>query len=407
MSGSLRSALLVPILGLVLACGGGGGGYGSGGSGSPSAPAAPAGLASTGALGRISLAWGASSGATGYHVYRSASGGAFAKLTTTALTGPAYDDTLTSPAADGVLYAYQVTALNAYGESPASAAVANMHGTRLAAASASGFTASPGLSPYVVDGTATVDGGDVTIPAGATLCLKPGSVLSLQDGATLRVQGTLRALGSAAAPATLNGHGFAVNNAAFGIGLAFDGAVPYNAGTGQGTLLDHAQAVNLALGDGRFTILNSAPAFQHCKFASNDPQGRTYLELLNGCGARFTRCGFTGVVATIAADLRAQAAFGVTQSTFAGGYYALYVGPLNTLGLAAGQFTGNTLNGAKDAVLYFVSAPGTVPLGGNFWSGGAGSPPLPAVNALGSTNTATLGLTPALAAAPSPVGPDW
>ncbi|MFN8012750.1 MAG: fibronectin type III domain-containing protein [Holophagaceae bacterium] len=390
---------------LALACGGGGGGAGTSlSSGGPPSP--PSGLASTGALGRISLTWNASPGASGYYVYRSAPGGSPARLNASPVSALAYDDLLASPGADGVLYTYQVTAASASGESAPSASTANLHGTRLPAANPAGFTASTVASPYVVEGTATVDGGDVTVQAGAMLCVKPGGVLSLQDAATLRVQGTFRALGTAAAPAVVNGHGFAANDPARGIGVVFDGATAYNAGTGLGCLLDHAQITGLALGNARLRILNAAPALRHCKIASNDPQGRTYLELMTGCGAAITRCAFTGVVPTLNGDLRSQG-FSLSQCTFSGGYYGIYVGPLTSPGLAAGQFTGNLMNGAKDAVLYFVTASSDVPLAGNYWSGGTGTPPLPAVNPLGSTNTATLTLMPALTSAPSPAGPDW
>lgn len=395
----------VLVLAFALACGGGGGGAGTTlSNGGPPSP--PSGLASTGALGRISLSWTASPGATGYYVYRSAPGGASTRLNASPVAALAYDDLLASPAADGVLYTYQVTAAGASGESAPSASTSNLHGTRVPSANPAGFTASTVASPFVVEGTVTVDGGDVTIQAGAMLCLKPGGVLSLPDAATLRVQGTLRALGTASAPAVVNGHGFAANDPARGFGVVFDGATAYNAGTGQGCLLDHAQISGLALGNARLRILNSAPALRHCKLASNDPQGRTYLELMPGCGASITRCAFTGVVPTLNGDLRGQG-FSLAQCAFSGGYYGIYVGPLNSPGLAAGQVTGNVLNGAKDAVLYFVTASSDVPLSGNFWAGGTGTPPLPAVNPLGSTNTATLSLMPALTAAPSPAGPDW
>ena len=50
-------------------------------------------------------------GASGYHVYRSdTAGGTFSKLTTTAVTSPAYTDTDTVA---GVTWHYRVTALNA------------------------------------------------------------------------------------------------------------------------------------------------------------------------------------------------------------------------------------------------------------------------------------------------------
>ncbi|MGG1516399.1 fibronectin type III domain-containing protein [Paenibacillus oryzisoli] len=63
----------------------------------------------------VRLEWTPVAGATGYHVYRAASvNGAYTKLTTTALTAPAYiNNGLTA----GTEYAYKVTAITASGES--------------------------------------------------------------------------------------------------------------------------------------------------------------------------------------------------------------------------------------------------------------------------------------------------
>ena len=75
------------------------------------APGIPTGLHATGTTTGISLTWTAVTGASGYHVYRSdnATTG-FTKLTTTAVTSPAYTDTDTVA---GVTWHYRVTALNA------------------------------------------------------------------------------------------------------------------------------------------------------------------------------------------------------------------------------------------------------------------------------------------------------
>jgi chitinase len=89
----------------------GGGGTGPGG---PTVPAAPAGLTVSGTTSSsVSLAWNAVSGATGYTVYRDGT-----KIT--AVTGTSA--TVTGLAAS-TSYSFQVTAVNAAGESPKSAAV--------------------------------------------------------------------------------------------------------------------------------------------------------------------------------------------------------------------------------------------------------------------------------------------
>ncbi|CAM5290175.1 chitinase [Streptomyces fumanus] len=88
----------------------GGGGSGPG----PTVPAAPAGLSVTGTTSSsVSLAWNAVSGATGYTVYRDGT-------KVTAVSGTSA--TVTGLAA-ATSYSFQVTASNAAGESPKSAAV--------------------------------------------------------------------------------------------------------------------------------------------------------------------------------------------------------------------------------------------------------------------------------------------
>ena len=399
------------LLGLVVvgwvSCGGGGGGSNS--TPTPIAPAAPTGLASTGSLGHIALRWTASSssGVSGYNVYRSTVSGVFAKLNSSPVGVTTYDDGVPSPTSDGVIYTYQVTAVASNLESIASGTVSDMQGTRPPTNPTSGFTTTTTASPYVIDSSCTVDGGGFTVATGTALYLRPGATLSLADAATLTVNGLLRAVGTATAPATINGHGFPAATASVGIRILFDGAVNYNATSQQGTVLDHTLLKNLVSGN-YFTVTNCAPAFIQAKFLSNDPPGRTYLALATGCGLNVSHCSFTGVVPTIVADLRAQSSFGISQSSFMASYYAIYFGPLNTPGVASGQINGNSFDASGNgAVIYFVLTTTDVPLGGNYWSGGTGAPPLPVINMLGITNPVTLNFNTALGAAPTGVGANW
>ncbi|MDF3141241.1 MULTISPECIES: glycoside hydrolase family 18 protein [unclassified Streptomyces] len=92
--------------------------YGPDGGGgtdpSPTVPGAPSGLSVSGTTSSsVSLAWNSISGATGYHVYRDGT-------KVTAVTGTSA--TVTGLAAS-TSYSFQVTAANAAGESPKSAAV--------------------------------------------------------------------------------------------------------------------------------------------------------------------------------------------------------------------------------------------------------------------------------------------
>ncbi len=76
-------------------------------------PTVPAGLAATAGNAQVSLAWSASSGATGYHVKRSTTaGGSYAQVA--APTAPSYSDATVS---NGTTYYYVVTAVNSGGES--------------------------------------------------------------------------------------------------------------------------------------------------------------------------------------------------------------------------------------------------------------------------------------------------
>ncbi len=83
------------------------------------APAVPTGLSATGGSGQVSLSWTASAGATSYNLYRGTTpGGEGTTPFQTGLTGTTFtDNTVTASS----LYSYQVSAVNAQGESPFSA----------------------------------------------------------------------------------------------------------------------------------------------------------------------------------------------------------------------------------------------------------------------------------------------
>ncbi len=74
----------------------------------PSGPAAPTGLTVTGTTdATVSLSWNASSGATGYHVYRDGT-----KITTSAISATSFTDTGRSPS---TTYSYRVSAVGSSG----------------------------------------------------------------------------------------------------------------------------------------------------------------------------------------------------------------------------------------------------------------------------------------------------
>jgi cellulose 1,4-beta-cellobiosidase len=93
-------------------------------SGSPQPPPAPTGLTATAGNAQVTLNWNASSGATGYNVYRGTAPGqeGAVPLNASPVAALSYTDTT---AQNGTTYYYKVTAVNANGQSaPSNEAVA-------------------------------------------------------------------------------------------------------------------------------------------------------------------------------------------------------------------------------------------------------------------------------------------
>ncbi|GFN30825.1 endo-1,4-beta-xylanas [Paenibacillus curdlanolyticus] len=83
-------------------------------------PAAPTGVTATAGSGSVTLTWAASSGATSYNVKRATTSGGPYTTVATGITGTTYTNTALT---NGTTYYYVVTAVNANGESTASAQV--------------------------------------------------------------------------------------------------------------------------------------------------------------------------------------------------------------------------------------------------------------------------------------------
>jgi hypothetical protein len=112
-----RVSMLLSLAAALLWVSGCKGGYGgSGGGGNP--PSAPTGLTATAGNAQVNLAWTAASGATGYYVKRSTTGGAETQIA--AQAGTTYSDTAVT---NGTKYFYVVSAYNSYGASANSAEV--------------------------------------------------------------------------------------------------------------------------------------------------------------------------------------------------------------------------------------------------------------------------------------------
>jgi hypothetical protein len=375
-------------------------------------PTVPLGLTAQGDLGVIRLRWAPSVGAglTGYNVYRSTDVTGWTLLNLTPLASTSFDDPIPSPAGDGVLYRYRVTAVGP-GESAPSAVAQTIHGTRLPAHSTSGFITSAPSSPYVAEGSVVIDGGDLVVSAGTKLYVIDSAILDLERWSattgTLVVNGLLRVLATPAAYATFTAHkvgGTLADNEGFS--FRFDGAVSYDPVDGSGTLLQNSRITNLASGNGNggFWIMASAPRLFNLNVSSNSAVGGSYIFLFGGAGPIIQNCHFERLTLVVAADLRGTS-FKTDHVRFRGGYYAIEFANLTSPGVQAGQIELNDFDGTKEAYMFNVAVADPVPLTNNAWSGGAGAPPLPAT--LITSSTTSFLFAGALAAPPAGVGPSW
>ncbi|MBS1767642.1 MAG: hypothetical protein JST05_09610 [Acidobacteria bacterium] len=408
MSTRPASLLTLSVLALLLACGGGS----SSSPATPSGPTAPSGLAAQGSLGHIQLSWSTDASDTGYNLYRSSDGTTWTKLNAAVLTATAYDDAIASPAGDGVVYTYRVTGLAGSAESSPSTTVRCMHGTRLPASNAAGFTTVAANSPYVAEGTVTVNGGNLVVDTGTALFVADHATVDLEagDGTTagrLWVKGLLRVTATTAAPATFTAHkvgGTLANNEGFAIW--FDNAVSFNPADDSGCLLQNATITNLASGNvyGGFSILNCGPRLHDLHATANASSGASYIFLFGGASGILDHCEFNHMALSVQTDLHGGT-FGMSSCRFRGGYYAIAFVGVASPAVDAGQISGNDFDGTPSAYLYNISGTTDVPIGGNFWNGGSGTPPLPSETT--GLTTVHFDFTTALSSAPSGAGPSW
>jgi glycosyl hydrolase family 44/fibronectin type III domain protein len=154
------SVLVVLLTTFFAACGGGYGGNGGGGGGGGSAPAAPTGVTATAGTSQVALSWTASSGATSYHVKRSAvTGGPYTQVGVPSTNS--YTDTgLTG----GTAYYYVVSALNSYGESANSTQASATPTVTSTAVNVTVDVMSNRhyISPYVYGGNGSKDAASIT-----------------------------------------------------------------------------------------------------------------------------------------------------------------------------------------------------------------------------------------------------
>jgi hypothetical protein len=376
----------------------------------PATPSAPTGVVAVGSLGKIALSWSASSGdPTGYNVYRKTEGSTFTKLNSSTVAATTYEDLVTSPEADGILYSYRVTAVGA-AESDPSGTVLGIHGTRLTGTHTSSITTEAASSPYVVEGTLTLDAGNLTVATGTKLYVLDDAVIDVAAGTIADphngrfvVNGLLRVLAGATAHATFTSHKSGGLAAGQGFTLVFDGAVDYVPADDSGTLVRNTEVANLRSGGEPLQVLSSAPRFDNSKFLVNGRTEATFTWTTVQTAVIFTHCTMIGWYPMINADLHATD-FKIQDSVLQSGpnnYYSLDFYNVSDP-LAEGQISGNDIDGTRPLGLEYVGG-SDIPLAGNYWRNGA-----PTYERWGSTPD-TLGctFTPSLTEPPAGVGPSW
>ncbi len=375
----------------------------------PTAPEAPQ-LRVTGRLRSIHLSWSASTGALGYRVYRSVDGIEFGRRNDELVTQPSFDDAIESPAGDGVLYRYRVTAVAAL-ESAPSNIVQTMHGTRLPASSTL-FSTVVAQSPYVAEGTSTCYG--LRVERGTKLYLLDGAVLDFESRTELIVAGLIRATPSASAPARFTAHrrdGGPFDNAE-GFHFRFSG-VPYQPSDGSGSVLEHVEISHLAtpsfstVPSGAMVIAGSGLRLANVKISGSRATGETFIFVENNGWVIVEHSYLYKVGVAIGNDVR-NTPFRVAHNVFRNSADSLWFSVVAIPALGAGQFEQNDLNGTKHVgVSPQVTGAGSIPVGNNYWGGGTGRPPPPGTPP--GTQPISFDFhtpSPALVEPPD-AGPDW
>jgi hypothetical protein len=378
-------------------------------------PSVPANLTSVGSLGKIALSWDASSGGnlTGYNVYRSTDAVIYSKLNITQVVSNTYDDAIASPEGDGVFYSYKVTAVGDV-ESDFSNVTRNIHGTRLDSSYPAGFdSTTDARSPYIAEGTTTVDGGDFNIWAGSKLYVLDNATIdteqNAQDQRKFRIFGLVRVLASTSAPATFTSHATGGGTPADGHGLVLiiSGCESFNPVDGSGTLLQNMNINNVAGGtinnSQHIKVIDCLPKFYNLKISSNKADGNSRIVL--DSNAIMENCSIRKMYPFIKTDLRGTS-FKMDHNILRNSSYSIYFKSLANSAVDPNQIELNDFDGTKNAMLDSMTGTFTVPLGNNFWNGGTGTPPMPATSKVSSA-TVEFDFTTALDSAPTGVGPTW
>ncbi len=359
-------------------------------------PPAPTNVTAVGELNLITLTWTASAGVDGYDVFRSGDEGETYDKLAELLTDTSYEDVIDSPEGDGVLYRYIVVSVKDVNSLDSDIAK-GMHGTRLAASYPAGYSLGTD-GPYVVEGDVEIRGGNLTIGSGKQLYVLDDSAIDIGDTYMIDVAGLLHVSADTDHPATFASGNTLVDNNGFRIQIQ-DSAVDYDAVTGSGTLIQNTTISDLRGGSWAIRIGNAAPRLSDLNMTVNSDAGTGPIEILDGSAATISHVTGTNtylsIVGTPAAGFKAE------LNQFRDGVYALRFANADSPVLTSDQVVNNDFDGSLDVLLSGISGSTAIPLGGNYWAGGMGTPPLADVTG------GTVDFTTALSAAPATAGATW
>jgi hypothetical protein len=372
----------------------------------PQTLSAPASLAAVGSLGQIELSWSdvVFEGLGGYNVYRSTDGTAFSLLVHVEAT--TYTDTIASPDGDGILYSYRVTAV-ADKESDPSAAVQQMHGTRLPAVynGAGDFQTNTGESPYVVEGECFIQK-NLLVNDDTSLSILPGATLRMLRDTFITCYGTLQSLGTPTSPAAITCTQMDGSDpeGLSGVQIGFYSAPAWDPVTKKGTMLKYTRVTNST---NAITIQATKALMDNCYFASS-PESLAMLMISGTPCPVVTHCQMTDVFLGITSDMRGSG-FSFTNNRIRcmiSPYIIQFYTLNNDQVLDPGQVSQNDMDGFRAIIIYNITKSVAIPLGDNFWNWGSGTPPTPGVVQDSGVN-ATIDFTTPLSSAPASAGPVW
>jgi hypothetical protein len=401
MKNSIRSLLAFLMLSTVLAA--------CGGDSTPATtasvpPSTPTNLAATGSRGNIHLSWTASTGdVSGYNIYRSTDGVTFAEVNIAPVTGTSYDDTIASPAGDGVFYYYKVTATGS-DESAFSNMVKSIHGTRLSTNYPAGFTTIAAASPYVAEGNVIVEGGDLTVATNTKLYVLDNITIDIVQGQAFTVNGLLRVLAATTTPATFTSHvaGGGALTGDQGFRLAIVNAVDYATGGNSGTLIQNTRLSNLQSGNagGQSVMISGCKPKLYNLHITASTNSAALMAVTSG--AVIQNCRLTNIYASIWNN-QTSTGFQMDHNIFTTNVrdYVLEFITSTAPPITDGQIVNNTFDGPGQIDLSSLTGGGNIPLGNNYWPQG-----LPTTRLQNGADQIPV-LTPALSSPAAGVGPTW